>query len=460
MMRYDVKSPNQILELSDTAMVQVKGLIPPGAQRGDQVDLIVTLPPRSEASDLHGGWLLETRMRHQQRIGTSVHQSEILAIGTGAVITRDDTESSDDQALKTRGRILSGGYVQSDRSLGLVLRPAYAHVKLSARIAQAINERFYFFDGTSRRGIAKAIEDDFIEIEVHPRYRDNVGRLMEVVRSIGIEPKIRDPQARLVDLGQRLADPATAAEAAIELEAIGESAVPTLLEGVESNNPELRFYAAEALAYLDRNESIEPLSEAATRVAAFRYPALTALQGLEQHLAAEALRDMTEESSLETRYGAFRAMRRRSDSRLHLSSLISGSSFGLYRVASQSKPAIVVSTRRDPEIVLFGSLNPLSLDSFLMGTAGIMVKHDPDHAGQIRLSRFESEKSDRFSLQPATVRGLIDGVVAVGGGYSDVVAMLKRAKSKSVIVDPLAFDPIPKPMRTYYRDEVKSADTE
>src|SRR5690606_18870285 len=142
--------------------------------------------------------------------------------------------------------------------LGLVIRPQYQHVEVSKALAGAINRRFYFFDGSTRRGIAKPTEDDYIEVDVHPRYREREERLMAVVQSITVAAESSSTQGRLVELASELRNPATAAEAALQLEAIGESAVPTLVEATTLENPELRFYAAEALAYLDRVESIQP----------------------------------------------------------------------------------------------------------------------------------------------------------------------------------------------------------
>ncbi len=64
---------------------------------------------------------------------------------------------------------------------------------------------------------------------------------------------------------------------------------PPCSKGFKPTDPELRFYASEALAYLDRVEAIEPLEASARDVAAFRHPALMALQGIEQQLAIDAL---------------------------------------------------------------------------------------------------------------------------------------------------------------------------
>lgn len=455
MKRHDVEDPNRFLEMKQTAMVRVHAVIPAGARRGDPLDLLITTPPRSQATSLHGGWLLDTRLRHQQVLQSELRKSDVMAIGTGPVLTRADCEPADDEVLKVEGRVIGGGRVQTDRTLGLVLRPEFQHVKMSAKLANAINRRFFFFDGTTRRGIAEAIEDDYIQVDVHPRYRGNERRMMKVVRAIGIQSKQADTQERLTELAERLKEPATAADAALQLEGLGQSAVPTLIEGLNSPNPELRFYAAEALAYLDRTEAIEPLEEAARNVPAFRQPALTALQGLEQHLSVEALRRLMDEPSLETRYGAFCAIRRRDDARLELAGETVSDAFRLHRIASPASPAVVVSLREVPEIVLFGKVGKVTVPDFLFGPDGLMVKPDPEQPGKLRISRFRPGHEDQRAVVSGTVEGLIRGVAMVDGGYGDVITILRKAKSKGYMADQLAIDPLPDPVRTYYRDEAE-----
>ncbi|MCM2370049.1 flagellar basal body P-ring protein FlgI [Aporhodopirellula aestuarii] len=471
MKRNEVAEPNEFLERDDNALVQVRGLIPPGARRGDSIDLQILTPPKTEATNLHGGWLLDTRLRHQQILNNSIRSSDVLAIGTGPVLTRGDFDGTEDTTLHVSGRVLSGGLVQSDRKLGLVIRPKYQHVKIAKAIADAINNRFYFFDGTTRRGIAKAVEDDFVEIDVHPRYRQHEERLMAVVRAITVAPESSSTQAKLVDLGEKLRVPSTAADAALQLEAIGEGAIPTLVEATKLSNPELRFYAAETLAYLDRAEAIEPLVEGIRLEPAFRAPALSAMLGLKQAKAVSALQGLLDESSLETRYGAMTVLRDRKDARDSLGGENLKGQFRLYQIKSSGPPAVVASLTRKPEIVLMGEVSPLNLQSFFIGPAGLVVRRVAAHDAEtpvnqtqggtrLRISRFRPGRPDAFAEVEANLAGLIRGITEVGGGYGDAVATLRMAKEQGVLVDQLAFDPLPKSQRTYLRDHDSSEDDE
>lgn len=449
--RDDIPSPNLVLEQPDTALVRIRAIIPPGAQRRDLVDIRVLSPAGSKVADLHGGKMLKSRLRHQQRIKGQVRKSDVMVVGQGTVLTRADFEPGNDEALRVEGTILGGGTVQMSRKLGLVLRPEYEHAKLSAELAAAVNRRFFFFDGTSRRGIARALEDDFIEIDLHPRYRENIYRLMAVIRSIKVNGNAAESQARLEDLSERLSSPATAADAALQLEAIGENAIPTLLSGIESSNPELRFYAAEALAYLDRPEAVEPLEEAARSEAAFRHDALLALQQMPRFEAVSALKRLMDEASLETRYGAFVALRSRDDARSHLIGRRLGE-LDLFQIDSTAPPAVVISLRENAEVVLFGDVPAFDL-SEVINTNGVMLVADSTEPGQIRVSRFAPDQEDKRAMAGPTVVSVVAAISNVGAKYGDVVNVLRMSKEKQILDCQLAFDPLPRPLRTYHREQ-------
>lgn len=457
MKKHDVADPNHFLERPETALVRVQAIIPPGVRRGDPIDLRIISPPRTEATDLHGGWLMDTRLRQEQTLSGMVRRGDVLVVGTGHVLTRAATEAGEDANLKIEGVVLGGGRIQQDRKLGLVIRPEYRHVKMAAQLENAINQRFYFFDGTTRGGIAKAREDDYIEISVHPRYRRNIHRMMAVVSMVVAKGESAETQHRLAKLGKRLAEPTTAADAAMQLEALGERAVPTLLEALKNTDPEIRFYAAEALAYLERSEAIEPLEQAAADQPAFRYPALIALEGMDSRGSLDALQRLMQQPSIETRYGALRSIRRRPDGQVILRPTKLGG-VDLYEVSTETAPFIAVSLADRPEIACFGSDFPVAIPDFLLGPAGLVIRPEESDPSKLRISRFQPGADDRRASVPATVSGLLTGITLVGGGYGDCVAVLRKAKENQVIACGLAIDPLPKSLRTYHRDSIEPSD--
>lgn len=454
MKKHDVPDPNLFLERPETALVRVQAIIPPGVRRGDPVDLRIISPPQTNATDLHGGWLMDTRLRQQQTLSGMVRRSDVLAVGTGHVLTRAATEAGEDANLKLEGIVIGGGRIQQDRALGLVIRPEYQHVKMTAQLAEAINQRFYFFDGSARGGIAKARDDNFIEISVHPRYRRNIHRLMAVVCMVVARGESSETQHRLVSLGKRMAEPTTAAEAALQLEALGERAIPTLLEAIKHRDPEIRFYAAETLAYLDRSEAIEPLEQAIAHEPALRYPALIALEGMDSRGSLDALQRLMNQPSIEARYGALRSIRRRPDGQVILRPTKLGGGVEFYEIHSDTNPFIAVSLAERAEIACFGPDSAIVIPDFLLGPAGFVIRPDEDEPGKLRISRFRPGAEDRRVTVPATISGLLSGITLVGGGYGDCVAILRQAKEQKILTCGLAIDPLPKSLRTYHRDDL------
>ncbi|QDV70444.1 flagellar basal body P-ring protein [Rosistilla carotiformis] len=453
----NVNDPNQFLDSNQSAMVSVEAFLPAGVQKDDPIDLYVRISTRSNATSLRGGWLMPARLQEVRLLNNQLRTSDMLALGTGPILIRSAYEAGDEKALIREGVIPSGGRSAKARSIGLIIRPAYQHAFISAQIANDINRRFFFFDGTSRRGIANAKEDDFIELSIHPTYHRNIPRLMSVVQSVAIKDSIDERHVRIKELAARLTEPSTAAAAALQLEAIGDEGAVPLKVAATVANPEIRFYAAESLAYMDEVEAIDPLVELVRSEPAFRHRALLALSILEHRLAAEGLRELMDESSVETRYGAFRNLRERPDRELLVPGTQMPEGYSFFHVASKADPLVVVSTLRFAEVVVFGGPVPIRPPKYLMAGSGIMVRGDD--AGKLRISRFQPGKPDTRSIAQPTVAGLIKGISDVGGNYSDVVEVLRLAKQQGDLEARFAIDPLPKTVRTYHR-ESESEDEE
>ena len=121
---------------------------------------------------------------------------------------------------------------------------------LSKRIGDAINGRFHTVIRGSKQGVATPKTDRFIELEIPTAYHHNLTRYVRVVGAVAVAEPAGGLHARLDLLRRQLTDPVTASTAALRLEAIGKDAVAMLKEGLKSNDAEVRFAAAEALAYL------------------------------------------------------------------------------------------------------------------------------------------------------------------------------------------------------------------
>ncbi len=251
---------------------------------------------------------MENNLREMAVLGSQIHEGHRLGIGEGPVLVDPSAEGEKDRGLLVRGRVLGGGIVLKSRTLGLIIGPEDKSVRLSAQIGEAINKRFHVFSHGNKQGVAKPKTDEFIELAVHPRYKNNIARYIRVVRSVPLKESDADQLRRLELLERQLLDPITSSTAALRLEAIGQPAVKALIKGTEAKDAEVRFYAAEALAYLDQTAAVAPLGRSAREEPAFRAYALAALSAMDDMTAYDELRNMLELPSAETRYGAFRRL--------------------------------------------------------------------------------------------------------------------------------------------------------
>ena len=190
---------------------------------------------------------------------------------------RSSTAASD-KVHETRGRVLGGGTSLLTRELGLAISKNDASIRISTLIGKAINQRFFTLDAGVKKGVANPERDNYLALAVAPRYKHNLARYLRVIRNIAAPRKPGRARSSGCSCWRRSCwSRRRRALASLQLEAIGNEAIGTLKQGLQSSDPEVRFYAAEALAYLDQPEAAAPLAEAAKNESAFRWHALTAL---------------------------------------------------------------------------------------------------------------------------------------------------------------------------------------
>jgi hypothetical protein len=336
-----------------------------------------------------------------------------------------------------------------------VINDQYKSIRVSQDTAKSINHRFYTFVDGRKKGVATPKTPEFIDLIIHPRYADNVGRYMQVVRNIAIDESPTSLQARLLFLEQQLDDPLTAANAAMRLEAIGnDEAKEILVQGTKSIDPEVRFYAAEAMAYLDDTAAVEALADAARNEPAFRVNALAALSAMDDVMAYDALRSLLEVRSAETRYGAFRALWAMNESDPFLRDEFLGNQFHYHLLDVPGPVMIHVTKSHLPEVVVFGKDQEFRMPLVLDAGPNILVNGQQD--GNITVSRFVPGSEPRQRDVSPRVDEVIRAIVELGGTYPDVVQALQQAKAEGALAGRFEVDALPEPGRRYDR-EVKQA---
>lgn len=415
-----VKSAEAVLASPNTALVLVRGMLRPGIQEGDHFDLDVRIPGHDETSSLRGGYLLETRLAPMAVLGGRVREGNFMATAQGPLLIDPSADKKDSVALG-RGRILGGGTTlkKGQRMLLLAIKPGKQNVLNSAMIETAINRRFHSYDKGIKVGMAKAKENDYLELKIHPRYKDNIQRYVQVIRSIALRENEQQTLERLHRLEKQLGDPETASRAALQLEAIGHKGAEALKTALASSDHEIRFYAAEALAYLDETAAAEPLAEVARDEPAFRVYALAALSTMQDYAAFERLRNLLDVHSAETRYGAFRALKQMNakDPLVRgemLGAEASGSQFSYHLLQTSGPPMVHVTRSRQAEIVLFGTDQRFGCP--LRGLeAGNQILITSTKPGEVTVAKFAVGEADQKRVVSDRLDDVIRAVTEVGG---------------------------------------------
>lgn len=447
MQRRGVQNPNTVLASKNTSLVLVRGYLRPGIQKGDVFDVEVRVPSRSETTSLRGGFLLEVPLREMMILRGAVREGHILAKASGPVLVDPSADPEKDPVYATRGRILGGGVAERSRTLGLLLKPEHHSVANAARIESAINRRFYIVQRGLQEGVARAKTNEYVELKLHPRYKNNIPRYVAVVRAIPLRDNEQIRLQRLRELESELLNPATASQAALELEALGGPAVDVLKKGLTASSPVVRFHAAEALAYLDCPEAAPVLGQIARDEPAFRVYALAALSALNDLESVEILRELLKSPSAETRYGAFRALVELNPNDAAVAGEKLGDQFWYHVVRTEGPPMVHVTKNRRAEVVLFG--DNIRLKGPFAVEAGNRIMVTSQEPGKVTVSRFAVNEADQKRFVSDSLDEIIRAVVELGGTYPDVVQMLQEARVAGALEARFEVDAVPEAGRRY-----------
>jgi hypothetical protein len=460
-----VENLKEVLASSSTSLVLISAMVPPGARRGDPLDLQITVPRESRTTSLRGGQLIECVLADYdttKNIAPNSKGADQLLTGhkvvkaEGAVLV--GFGDGDESVRLRQGCIWGGGRLQVDRPLYLILNNDQQYSRLAQAIADRINETFSgAFRGPGTE-IAVAKTKAVVLLGVPSQYKLNLPRYLRVVRLIPLE---QTPSTRIAyrkHLEEQLLDPAHTVTAALRLEALGANECEAALKrGLTSSHPLVRFCSAEALAYLDVASCGEELARSVKEQPALRAYSLTALASLDQAVCHVELRKLLEEASPETRYGAFRALRALDEHEEAIQGDHLNQTFWLHHVAPASPPLIHIATHNRAEVVLFGE-DALLIPPFpiLAGEFTITANRQDDHCIVSHTSLHGNSKR-QCSLK---VEEVLHAMADLGATYADVIEFLRRADRLQCLSCKVAVDALPQATSVYELAKAGAGDPE
>jgi hypothetical protein len=451
-----------------TSLVLVTVLVPPGARKGEKIDVQVTLPEESKTTSLQGGVLFPCDLFESESTGnirsavrgTAPTNPGVLLLGkvwaraagplvagnfeTDAPKRAADVDQQGRLASKA-GFIAGGATVTDNRPYYLILNPNDQNVRIASGIAERLNATFHG-TGDPNRKVAEAKSKDLVLLNVPYTYRHNHYRFLLSARHVPYSSVSADYRAKLED---ELMDPTTALVAAVKLEALGGDCRKSLRLGLESPSPWVRFAACEALAYLGQTDGATELAQLAKDYPALRAHCLKALASVDDSVATDRLVDMLASPDAELRQGAFIALRLADERHPALNGTLMNRSYWLHRVAPDAPPAVHLSTAGRSEIVVFGNgatLRDVGTPMAVGGDFTVTVPEGEVLAKVTRIVKGRDGAEVKDVRCAANVAGVLGAMAALGGGYAEAIEFVRRAARSELIEGKLVVDAIPREM--------------
>jgi hypothetical protein len=487
MSKAGVEHASKLLASPQFSMVIVKMTIPTGASPEDRFDVEVEVPPACGTKSLAGGYLMATRLREILVAGGAPRTGTDLALAQGPVMIGSAKNPDDPKA----GRVLGGGRAKKDSPFMLIIKDKRKSIRTAAILEKVVNERFHQSEAGKQKGVSTAKNDGYLVLRVSPTYHQNQERFFRVVQLL---PMVDTPALRAQRMavwGKELLEPKTSGVAALKLEGLGPSASETLQAGLKSPNAQVRFFAAESLAYLDDPVGAGALAETAIQMRQFRAYALAALAAMDQNAAHLKLRNLMNEPDVEVRYGAFNALRTldphdpslgrvrvldnprtaeepQDDAPDSMAIALAAAAqrpraedpFALYIVDSEGPPVVHVSRSRRSEVVVFGRSQKL-LTPIVLGTGAILL-NAADKDDEIEISKIVPSKFGDHDVKLRTsldVGEVIRRVANLGTTYPDLVAILEAANRQKNLPGMLVVDAVPSSNMDYLQAAILGKDS-
>lgn len=467
MRRRNIREWKEIIRSPDTALVVVRAYLPPLVRKGEKFDLDVRIPGDTGASSLNGGRLMETILSETALVpGQGVMKGHVVAKARGPVLISPEEGDAEDLAgVLKRGRVLGGGVSLINRDMALYVKTDFRTYRNITRLADRIGQRFFAYNEYGlREPLAKAQTDQRILLKVQPRYKNNYPRYLQVVQNIAFRETAVSRRVRLKRLEKDLLTPQKSQQAALQLEAVGDEAIPVLKTGLKSDELECRFHAALALAYLEESDGVDVLREAAQEEPAFRvfaYAALSILDDPEAHMALRRLMNVNTGSdgkqidSAEARYGAFRALWTLDSDDPFIVGEKLRKQFWLHSLETEGSPMVHITKRKRAEVVLFGKDQEFQTPMAVRAGPRILVTSHPG-SESIVVSRFTPYGDDKRKVVSRRVEEVVRAVSELGASYPDVAQMLVQADRQGNIPGRFEIDALPQAGRVFYRDGRKA----
>jgi hypothetical protein len=433
---------DQFLNNSDTAVVTIQGVIPPGAYKGQVFDLRVRALAGTQTTSLRDGWLYTADLKPEGRSETSI---QVLGRAEGPVYI--DTLGDLDSDIR-EGYVLGGGIVREEFNIGFSLRnPDF---RLAAIVRDRVNGRFG--DGT-----VTSVSEGQIIVKVPSKYRQQKLKFVALLRSTYITQTEQIEQERIIKLIGQMVSSTSKEDSEIALEAIGRMSLEKLQPLLKSHDEEVRFRAARCMLNLGSDNGLEALREIAIkRDSLYRIEALEAILHSERRKqAATVARLLLRDEDFDVKMAAYKNLLNLDD--ISIISEFVGRKFYLDQITESDEKIIYVSRSGRPRIALFGAPMRCRENIFVESKNGEITINAGAEQLQVTVMRKIPKKPNLPPIQLRTSYQVSDIIRALGEepiiqgravrpglniSYDEVISLLKQMCEKGIIAAEFRVGPL------------------
>jgi len=441
--------PEMMLEDLGSSLVTVIGYIPPGARKGQPIDLRVEALPDTTTTSLARGRLWRTNLRINGANPMNPRGNvNIYAFGQGNVFVNPAHAIATTQASGTvraslrSGTVLGGGAVLEDRTLMLRLRQP----QLS--LARAMQERVRLaFPKTDDDPAlkAQARDEGIVDLIVPLSFNGDWEHYIEVVNHLFLDATTGFASAKAQQLVVAAERPdAPLMNISYAWEGLGKPALDYIPKLYAHRSPDVSFAAVRAGACLGDYAAQEAvLAIAKNAKHPFQLNAVRLLGALAFTPRTQTmLAQLLDSDNTLVRIEAYRILTARQD-QTRVQSQVVANSFILDLVPSSGPPLVYASRLGTPRIAIFGRSTALNVPiMFSAFNSRLTISSDEGNHSRVTVaySGTNTRKLAVAELKSPDVRELVfrlgggvaaeDEEAALRFSYADVVGVLQAMSDR------------------------------
>ncbi len=346
-------NPNDFIDSKNTAVVEIYGVVPQLASKGDTFDVLVRSIPRTQTTSIRGGRLYTTDMKELSRFIAYDQFIKSLAQAEGQIFTDDFGSSPADEK---QGFILGGGVVDEPVRISLVLKEPNYYT------ANAIRNQLVQRFGPKT---AKAISPAEIELSIPAEYQNQRAKFVQLIEQTYLTANDSSLQERIRILADALQKDGDKNAAELGLESIGKQSLFALGGLLEHPDEAVRFHAARCMLNIGDDRGLDVLQKILeNRKSPLRLDAIRAVgTGARKTDASRILSRALDDENFEIQFTAYEQLARNGDMRI--TRKLIGGDFFVDSVACAGPKIIYVSRKDSPRITLFGGDIPCEKNVFV-----------------------------------------------------------------------------------------------